>query len=61
MGHVKKRNAFRIILLPCIVMHCEANCFDDFSLRFVHEVRVFDGVSAKFDGVDAFFSIHPRA
>ena len=54
MGHTKKRNAFRIILLPCIAMRCEANRFDDFSLRFVHEVRVFDGVRAKFEGVDAF-------
>lgn len=61
MGHAKKRNAFRIILLPCIAMRCEANRFGDFSLRFVHEVRVFDGVSAKFEGVDAFFSIRRRA
>lgn len=61
MGHAKKRNAFHINLLLCIAMRCGTHRAEDFTVTFVHEVRVFDGVRAKFEGVDAFFSIHPRA
>ncbi len=61
MGHAKKRNDLHTLLSPCVVRRCGTHRVEDFTVTFVHEVRVFDGVRAKFEGVDAFFSIHPRA
>ena len=61
MGHVKKRNALHTLLSPCVARRCGAHRAGNFTVTFVHEVRVFDGASAKFEGVDAFFSIHLHA
>jgi hypothetical protein len=61
MGYTKKRNALHALLSPCVVRRCGTHRAEDFTVTFVHEVRIFDGVRAKFDGVDAFFSIHPHA